>query len=198
MEFFLCNKGATKIFQERFDDELILWLQHRAKQGVFHRLSTFSGLKTEQIGHESLLQNILKQTAPCWTRCIYHYPPLTALIWKRWRSSLPEENMTNVPINLPKGWQNNSHIADTIIKGCPFCPSSRHSIDAAKIIGNLEHLHLYCTSPIISDVRHHCSQKNEHAIPELYNFASMCEYQTPFQESPRATTLQGNLEEIAL
>ena len=24
------NKGATKIFQEHFDDELILWLQHRA------------------------------------------------------------------------------------------------------------------------------------------------------------------------
>jgi hypothetical protein len=146
------NKGATKIFQERFDDELILRLQHRAKQGVIHRLSTFSGLKAEQIGHESLLQNNLKQTAPCWTRCIYHYPPLAGLIWIRWRSSLSEENMMNVSINLPKGWQNNPHIADLIIKACPFCPSSRHSIDIDKKIGNLEHLHLYCTSPIISDV----------------------------------------------
>jgi len=41
-------------------------------------------------------------------------------------------------------------------------------------------------------------KKIEHAILELHNFASLCEYHTPFQESPRATTLQENLERITL
>jgi hypothetical protein len=50
--------------------------------------------------------------------------------------------MTNIPIDIPKGWQNDPHIADMIIKACPFCYSSRHSIDIDKKIGNLEHLHL--------------------------------------------------------
>jgi len=78
------NKGATKVLQEKIDTELTLRLQHRIKQGLFHRLSLFNGLKCQQIGDKSLLQNIVKYTAPCWTRCIYRYPPLVNLIWNQW------------------------------------------------------------------------------------------------------------------
>jgi hypothetical protein len=44
------NKGATKVLQEKIDTELTLRLQHRIKQGVFHRLSSFNGLKPQQLG----------------------------------------------------------------------------------------------------------------------------------------------------
>jgi hypothetical protein len=59
----ITNKGATKILKSKIDEELFLRKQHREKQGLFHRLFYFNGLKADLIGDESLLRNIIKQTA---------------------------------------------------------------------------------------------------------------------------------------
>jgi hypothetical protein len=91
------------------DDELCLRQKHR-----------FIGLKAEQIGNESLLRNIVKLKAPCWTRCIYRYPPLAHLIWKHWQIKLPIDIKANTPTNISRGWQKIPTIADEIIKQCPF------------------------------------------------------------------------------
>jgi len=78
----ISSKGATKILQEKMDDELHCRLQHREKHGLLARLLPSIGLKPEQIGNESLLRTIVKLVAPCWTRCIYRYPALAKLIWR--------------------------------------------------------------------------------------------------------------------
>jgi len=66
----LTNKGATKLFHEKLDAELVYRHQSRSKQGVFYRLFAFIGLNAQQIGDESLLRNIVKMTAPSWTVAI--------------------------------------------------------------------------------------------------------------------------------
>ena len=96
------NKGAIRVFYDKIDEELILRLQHRPKQGLFFRLREFIGLTAEQIGNESLLRDIIKMTAICWTRCIYRYPPLANAIWQLWRASLSIELQQNQPENIPK------------------------------------------------------------------------------------------------
>jgi hypothetical protein len=55
------NKGATKLFYEKIDDELLARLQHREKQGLFYRLLPFIGLRADQIGNESTIQNIVNK-----------------------------------------------------------------------------------------------------------------------------------------
>jgi hypothetical protein len=66
----IINKGPTKTLQEKIDEELSLRLQHRLKQGLFQTLLPFNGLSARQIGNKSMLQNTVKLTTPCWTRCI--------------------------------------------------------------------------------------------------------------------------------
>jgi len=70
------------------------------------------GLAADQIGNESLLRNIIKLTALCWTRSIYRYPPLANLIWQSWQTTLPANICVTKPINIPKDWQKHSDIAD--------------------------------------------------------------------------------------
>jgi hypothetical protein len=72
----ITNKAASKILQDKLDEKLDLHIQHRVKQGLFYRLRAFIGINTKQIGEESLLRSDVKQTAPCWMRSIYRYPPL--------------------------------------------------------------------------------------------------------------------------
>jgi hypothetical protein len=43
------NQGATKILQQKVDDEIFLRLQHREKQGLFYQLIDFVGLRAEYI-----------------------------------------------------------------------------------------------------------------------------------------------------
>jgi hypothetical protein len=43
------------------------YLINKGAQGVLLRMSSFNSLKSEQIGEESILMNIMKLTAPCWT-----------------------------------------------------------------------------------------------------------------------------------
>jgi hypothetical protein len=126
-------------------------------------------------------------------RCIYCYPPLANHIWKHWRANLDETTMSNTATDIPKGWQKISTIANNIIKACPFC----YTLDVHKKIGNLEHLHLYYSSPISTKTRVHCYQKIEGAILDLYNYASVREFGTPFLENSQKTTLQENLETAA-
>jgi L-lactate utilization protein LutC len=97
----ITNIGATKILHKKMDEELFFRLQYWPKQGLFYQLHSFNGLKTEQIANESMLQNIVKQIAPCWTRSIYCYPPLANQIWKHWRDSLNETIKLNTPSNIP-------------------------------------------------------------------------------------------------
>jgi len=187
------TKGATKILHDKLDNELHLRLQHRPKQGLFQRLYSVIGLKPEQIGNESLLRNVVKQVAPSWTRCIYRYPSLANHIWKQWRTNLEESLKEDKPENIPRGWEKIPAIANDIIKACPFCQNN----DVQKKIGNMEHLHLYCTACHLMDARSHCHQKIEKAIVDLYNFASMREFGIPFMSNSRKSTLQENLESIA-
>jgi len=103
----ITNKGATKILRDRFDNELLLRVQHREKQGLFYRLLNFIGLRAEHIGNESLLRTIIQLVAPCWTRCIYRFPPLANLIWKSWYRNLPPDLQATTSSELPRGWQKN-------------------------------------------------------------------------------------------
>jgi hypothetical protein len=66
-EGYLINKGATNIFYDKMDEELSLRMQHHRKQGVLLRMSSFNSLNSEQIGDKSILMNIMKLIAPCWT-----------------------------------------------------------------------------------------------------------------------------------
>jgi len=59
--------------------------------------------------------------------------------------------------------------------------------------GNLEHLHLYCPSKPLTQARSHCNEKVEEALTNLYNFASMRQYNLPLKESSRMTVLQENM-----
>jgi hypothetical protein len=191
----LTTKGATKLLREKFDEELILRLQERAKQGLFARLSPFTSLSADQIGDESILRSLLKMTAPCHTRCLYRYPPLANQIWNRWRDTQKEKCFYDrLSINVPKDWQKRPIICDYIIKACPFC-SLANSTNNKK--GNLEHLHLYCPCTPLEKARLYCNQHIEDALLTIYNFASSRQYNCSFQDSTRATTLQDNLERAA-
>jgi len=172
----ITNKGASKILQDKLDEELDLRIQHRVKQGLFYRLRPFIGIDTEQIGDKSLLRSIVKQTAPCWRRSIYRYPPLANQIWHYWRAKLPQETRTSTPVNIPKRWQKITHTSDEIIKACPFC--DRTNEGATRRSGNREHLHLYCNSQTLIKACFYCHQKIENAIYKLYEDASMREYDT--------------------
>jgi hypothetical protein len=182
----ITNKGAMKVFQEKLDEELDLHLQHRPKHG----------LTANQIGNESLHCNIIKMTAPCWTQSIYRYPPLANHIWQSCRAKLPIEERGNISINIPKVWKKIPDIANDIIKACPFCTSLNYN--TRRRIGNLEHLQVYCASPILVGARSFCHQKIENAIYELYNFASIREYGTSLLETSRVPSLQEKMEQLAL
>jgi hypothetical protein len=158
------------------------------KHGLFYRLRKFVGLAADQIGNESLLRNIIKLTALCWTRSIYRYPPLANLIWQSWQTTLPANICVTKPINIPKDWQKHSDIADEIIKACPFCNQGDNN--TRKSMGNLEQLHIFCTSQVLAGARSFCHQKIENAIFALYDFASMREYGTLLQETLRISSLQ--------
>jgi hypothetical protein len=138
----------------------------------------------------------VKLTAPCWTRCIYRYPPLANQIWINWRASLPGNIKASTSINIPRGWNKIPHIANDIIKVYPFCMTNNGT--SIKRIGNLEHLHLYCTAPILVDTRTHCHQKIEESIYAIYNYASLHEYKLSFSDCHRKTNLQENLENTAV
>jgi len=156
-EAYIINKGAAKLLNDKIDDELSYRLQHWQKQGLFYRLLPNIGVRTEQIGKESLLRNIVKLIAPCWTHCSYRYAPLVNQIWRHWRAALQENARLDTPENIPKGWQKIQRIANNIIKACPFC--ERNKNNSAMRIGNMEHLHIYCTAPILTDTRAHCHKK---------------------------------------
>lgn len=190
------NQGATKILQQKVDDEIFLRLQHREKQGLFYQLIDFVGLRAEYIGNEFLLRTIIELVAPCWTRCIYRYPPLAKLIWKIWYMNLPPEIQRTTSPELPNGWQKIPATAELIIKKCPFCNDCNHN--PAPKVGNLEHLHVYCSSPVLEKARKHCHDKLKTAIYELYDFAAIQEYNVPFSEATRKTMLQEKLELAAV
>jgi hypothetical protein len=156
-EAYIINKGTAKLLNDKIDDELSYRLQHWQKQGLFYRLLPNIGVRTEQIGKESLLRNIVKLIAPCWTHCSYRYAPLVNQIWRHWRAALQENARLDTPENIPKGWQKIQRIANNIIKACPFC--ERNKNNSAMRIGNMEHLHIYCTAPILTDTRAHCHKK---------------------------------------
>jgi hypothetical protein len=142
------------------------------------------------------LHSIVKLTAPCWTRSINHYPPLANQICKQWKTTLSDEDKMNTPCNIPKAWQKTPRVAQKIMKVCPFCNSDTRETNGS--IGNLEHLHQYCTGPILVDVRNHCNQKIEDALFDIYDYASIHGYNLPFNECNRISTLQENLENCAV
>jgi hypothetical protein len=69
------------------------------------------------------------------------------LIWQIWYEQLSPELQQNTPPDLPSGWQKVPSIADEIIRKCPFSVSCDNA--TMPRIGNLEHLHVYCSSPIL-------------------------------------------------
>jgi len=64
---YLIKKGVTNLYYGKIDEEFSLRMQHRCKQGVLLRMSSFNSLSSEQIGDKFVLMNIMKLTAPCWT-----------------------------------------------------------------------------------------------------------------------------------
>jgi hypothetical protein len=190
----LTNKGATKVMQTKMDDELILRQRLRVKQGLFNRLAPFIGTRPEQIGDESLLRIIVKMTAPCWTRCIYRYPPLANQTWKFWRSLQSPTDQIALSTDIPKNWKKIARISDNIIRACPFC--STLGQDGSKR-GNLEHLHLYCQKSHLRKTREHCNRKLEEALHNVYNFAASQQYNCSLAATNHTTTLQEIMEVVA-
>jgi len=189
------SNGAANLFKNITEKELYLRLMHRPKQGLFARMLPFIAISMDQIGLESLHRNILKMSAPCWTRCIYRYPKLANRIWKSWKAQLPDHQKILIAENIPSGWQKITHIEKNIIKACPFCNTVDD--DADRMSGNLEHLHVYCPSPILVSAREHCHQKIEDAIYALYNYAASREFGTVLENSTRITILQERIETTA-
>ncbi len=191
----LINKGASQYFFQKYDEELLLRLQHRPKHGLFARMAHYQCLNHECIGDESLYRDITKMTAMCWTRCNYLNPSLAEKTWKHWRFSLQDDILKrNTPDTLPKGWKNNPMIRNNIIRACPFCDQSPW---ISKKVGTLEHLHLYCLSSILQGVRNHCNQKIEEVLYKIYNVAAQFEYGCSIQNATRNTKLQDKMIEAA-
>jgi hypothetical protein len=93
------------LLYDRIDKELLLQQQHCPKQGALLQMALFNSLSTDEIGNETLQQNILRLTTPCWTRCIYRYPPLANQSWTCWRNlELNESIIDTLPTNLPRKW----------------------------------------------------------------------------------------------
>jgi hypothetical protein len=137
-----------------------------------------------------MTRNIIKGTAPCPTRAIYRHPSVANLIWRQWYNTLATSAQATVSINLPHGWQKLPSIANNIIKRCPFCNDTQP--------GDLDHLHLYCKSPILINARAHCHKKIEMALYNLYDTASMVEYNMSSSAANRRTKLQQKLEQRAM
>jgi hypothetical protein len=126
----------------------------------------------------------------------YRNPSLPNLIWIHWRESLPDTIKNSTSISIPKNWKKLPHISQDTIKSCPFCPT--HATIATKHCGNLEHLHIYCQAPLLVKTRDFCHDKMEQAIFNIYDFASMLEYDIPLSSAPRSPSLQEHLEQMAL
>jgi hypothetical protein len=173
------------------DEELILRQQLRVKQGLFLRMTPFHSLRSDQIGDESILRNLFKMTAMCWTRSGYRDPQLPHYIWSFWRHSAHNAHIIdNLSVSIPKDWKKNPDICDNIIKACPFCSDFDNKNNKT---GNLEHLHLYCPSRHLQRVRHYCNTKIEDALHKLYDFISYREKNCSRQECIRMCSLQENL-----
>jgi hypothetical protein len=93
-----------------------------------------------------------------------------------WRNTSPEETKNNTPLDIPEGWEKLPDISDRIIKVCPFFREMANDINRQN--GFLEHLHLYCPSPILVEARNFCHQKIGDSLLDLYDFASLMEYNT--------------------
>jgi hypothetical protein len=141
----------------------------------------FFGLSMDKLGYESLYRNIAKMSALSWTRCLYRQPSLAEQIWIHWGAHLQVNNPALIATTLPAKWQKNAYIANNVIKACPFCDAVNNNSD--RISGNLEHLHLYCSATYLVAARSHCNQKIEDAIVNLYNYASLREYNTSAQNA---------------
>ena len=166
------------------------------KQGVSFRLLPFIGLNAQQIGDESMLRNIVKMRALCWTRFLYRYPLFVAKAWESWHYSLTPDEQANVPATLPKDWRKDKWASDSVLRVCPAC--NVHRTDHTKeCMGTLEHMHLYCASPHLVKARAICYEGIETSLESIYNFASYVEYNKPTPETSRQTKLQEWLENTA-
>ncbi len=85
-------------------------------------------------------------------------------------------------------------ICNNIIRACPFCEESPR---VRNNIGNLKHLHLYCSSTHWKKARTHCYQKIELALQNLYDYASIIEFDCPLYECLQKTILQERMETAA-
>jgi hypothetical protein len=100
----------------------------------------------------------------------------------------------NIPTTLPKDWRKLPNINNNIIKAGPFC----QQMPRRNPIGNLEHLHQYCSSNVLQRARIHCNQRIEHALHNIYNCASINEYGRELHEEIRYTRLQEHLISAAI
>jgi hypothetical protein len=70
---------------------------------MYLRLAPHNSLTANQIGDETILRNIVKMTAPCWTRCLYRYPPLVNQTWHYQRFLMLDDiDDELIPDSLPK------------------------------------------------------------------------------------------------
>jgi hypothetical protein len=127
---------------------------------------------------------------------MYRQPSLIRQIWANWKANLPEHKQQNTPNTIPHGWQKNLDIAKIIIKACPFCDSI--DSNGCRRCGNLEHMHLFCPSPILVNTRAHCVQKIETALFNIHNYASIWEYDVSVQNAPNRSSLQDDMEKASL
>jgi hypothetical protein len=127
---------------------------------------------------------------------MYRQPSLIQQICANWKANPPGHEQQNTPNTIPHGWQRNPNIAKNFIKAFPFCDSI--DSNGYRRCGNLEHMHLFCPSPILVNTRTHCLQKIETALFNIYNYASIREYDVSVQNAPNRSSLQDDMEKAAL
>ena len=141
----------------------------------------------------------MKQTAPCWTRSLYRYPPLIKQVYDQWWAEQSDEFKQNNPhkkeLDL-KNWKKDPITREYIIKRCPFCPAVQKMSDIRS--SNLEHMHFYCCNASLAKARLFCNDKLENAIHAIYNYASTRESNLSFDANKRTSTQQEKLERTAI
>jgi hypothetical protein len=116
---------------------------------------------------------------------------LAPLVWQQYYLTLNAEDRLTTHEHLPKDWRADLLVAAEIMRR-PFCTSIYE--------GDLEHLHLFCTMPILQQLREQCYEHIEHALHSLHNFAHKNEQTSTGHNNSSASSvsrLQSALEKNA-
>ena len=142
------DKGASKLFRERQDKELLYRVRARGKQGSWFRVMEQSGIKFNHIGEKGTHKNIVRGTASSWNRTVYMNNLLTDDIQR-----------INTGVSPVPNWKEDIDLSCKV-KQCPFCDK--------EVSGSLEHLHMACENETLLELRSCFHKDMEEYLRLLY------------------------------